>query len=233
MQEYAQRFPDKIKLALSPVNTGIPANINRGLALRTGELTAWLDGDDLMLPGKIEKQVTTLLNHPEATGCYHDSEVLESETGRVLGLMSELYNGTRTLKQGRLADWLRPRYYFIPSAIMARSSACPAHGYDERLKHLSEVVFFVEVFRTGLLLALDEPLVRYRRHGRNITGDPAARAVSQEYELMAYAILEGALSGDLSASEPAADQLSAGRSIARLSGGRPAARADHRMERDA
>ena len=83
LDEDARRFPDKIKLALSPVNSGIPTNINCGLALRTGELTAWLDGDDLMLPGKIEKQVAALLQHPEATGCYHDSEVLESETGRV------------------------------------------------------------------------------------------------------------------------------------------------------
>ena len=190
LQRYAQQYPDRIKIGLSPINTGIPANINRGLALRTGEYTAWLDGDDVMLPQKIEKQVALLENHPEATGCYHDAEVFDAETGQTLGKVSVVYNGSPKLKQGRLGDWLRPRYYSLPSTIMARTVACPAHGYDERLKHLSEVVFFVEVFRTGILLAFDDVLVRYRRHAHNITSDPVALAKMVEYELMVYAILQ-------------------------------------------
>ncbi len=190
LSEYARRFPDKVKLALTDKNTGIPSNINRGLKMRTGELIVCLDGDDLMLPQKVERQVAFLQQHPEATGCYHDVEVFESETGRTLGRMSELYNGTSALKQGEIQAWFVPRNYFLPSAIMFRASACPAHGYDVRMKHLSEAVFFVEVFRSGTLLAMDDQLVRYRRHSRNITADATARNVSQEYELMAYAILE-------------------------------------------
>jgi hypothetical protein len=105
-------------------------------------------------------------------------------------MVSVLYNGNSELKQGKIEQWFRPRYYFIPSTIMARSDACPAHGYDERMKHLSEVVFFAEVFRTGLLLAFNDVLVRYRRHANNVTSSPAALDQMVEYELMAYAILE-------------------------------------------
>lgn len=189
--EYARRFPERIKLVLSDRNTGIPANFNRGLALRSGDFIVCLDGDDLMLPAKLERQVAFLAQHPEATGCYHDAEVFVSETGEVLGPMSLVYNGTRRLRQGRLRDWFVPRNFFLPSAILFRAAACPPHGFDERLKYLSEVVFYAEVFRTGLLIAMpDEPLVRYRRHARNVTDDPASRALMPEYELMAYAILE-------------------------------------------
>jgi glycosyltransferase involved in cell wall biosynthesis len=53
LRDTAQRYPGRTKIVLSEINTGIPANINRGLAVRTGELVAWLDGDDLMLPRKI------------------------------------------------------------------------------------------------------------------------------------------------------------------------------------
>jgi hypothetical protein len=73
---------------------------------------------------------------------------------------------------------------------MCWSTACPARGYDERLKQLSELLFFVEVFRTGKILALDERLVRYRRHSGNLTSDANARKTSYEYELMVYSILE-------------------------------------------
>jgi glycosyltransferase involved in cell wall biosynthesis len=190
LQEYAQRLPNKIKIVLSTMNTGIPANFNRGLAQRTGELVVCMDGDDLLLPRKIEQQVAFLQQHPEVTGCYHDVDVLESETGRILGRMSLLYNGTSSLKQGRLQEWLVPRNFFLPGAIMYRSSACPPHGYDERLKYLSEVIFYAEVFRTGLLLSMPDVLMRYRRHTRNITDSPVARNLMPEYELMAYAILE-------------------------------------------
>jgi glycosyltransferase involved in cell wall biosynthesis len=190
VQRYRDRYPDKVKSVLSDCNTGIPANINRGLALRTGELTAWLDGDDLMLPQKLEKQVAFLQAHPEALGCYHDADVFDSLTGQSLGRMSITYNGTTQLKQGFLRDWFVPRNFFLPSTIMAWSSTIPTHGYDERLKHLSEVVFFVETFRTGQLLAFNDVLVRYRRHAANITGDPNSRKLMYEYELLAYAILE-------------------------------------------
>ena len=190
LAEYARRYPTKIQLVLHDTNTGIPANFNRGLAQRTGELLVCMDGDDLMLPRKIEQQVTFLEQHPEATGCYHDVDVLESETGKILGRMSLLYNGTSSLKQGRLKEWFVPRNFFLPGAIMYRASACPPHGYDERLKYLSEVVFYIEVFRTGLLLAMPDVLMRYRRHARNVTDNPAARNLMPEYELMAYAILE-------------------------------------------
>jgi glycosyltransferase involved in cell wall biosynthesis len=185
-----QQHLDRVKLALADHNVGIPANINRALRLRTGELTAWLDGDDLMLPGKLEKQVAFLQQHPEALGCYHDADVFDSATGQSFGRMSELYNGTRRLRQGALCDWFVPRNFFLPSTIMAWSHATPAHGYDERLKHLSEVVFFAETFRSGRLLAFDDVLVRYRRHAQNVTGDAQALNVMYEYELLAYAILE-------------------------------------------
>ena len=190
LREYAQRFPDKVKVVLSEKNTGIPGNLNRGLAVCMGEWLVCLDGDDQMLPQKIKKQVTLLQQHPEATGCYHDSEVFESETGRVLGLMSRIYNGTTILKQGTIRDWFVPRNFFLPSSVMYSAAARPAHGYDERLRYLSEVVFFVEVFRRGTLLAMNEVLTRYRRHAHNVTDDPTARSLMPEYELMAYAILE-------------------------------------------
>jgi glycosyltransferase involved in cell wall biosynthesis len=190
LSEYAQQFPGHVQIVLSDRNTGIPANINRGLARRTGDLLVVLDGDDLMLPDKLAKQVAFLQEHPDALGCYHDAEVFESETGRTLGRMSEVYNGMSRLRQGRLKDWLAPRNFFLPSAIMSRSEACPAHGFDERLKYLSEVVFYAETYRNGLLLAMPEPLVRYRRHARNVTDDAVARSLMTEYELVAYAILE-------------------------------------------
>lgn len=190
LQSYQSRYSDKIKVVLSPRNTGIPANINRALSQRSGDITSWLDGDDLMLPSKLATQVALLLKNPQATGCYHDMDVFESESGQSLGPMSLVYNGSEKLRQGELKDWFVPRNFFSPSSIVAWSKACPEHGYDERLKYLSEVVFYAETFRQGQLIAIPEILGKYRRHANNITGDVSLRGTTYEYELMAYAILE-------------------------------------------
>ncbi len=190
IREYQAQYPDKFKPVFSAHNTGIPANINRGLKQITGELVAWLDGDDLMLPNKIERQVRVMQQHPSAIGCYHDCDVFDSETGNSLGSFNFLYNGLTKLREGALEHVLQPRYFGIPSATMARAWALPAHGYDERLKHFSESVFFMEVFRNGNIVAINEILGRYRRHAHNLTSSASLRNVSYEYELLAYAIME-------------------------------------------
>lgn len=188
LHEYGERYPGRVKAVFSASNTGIPGNMNRAMARRTGELTAWLDGDDLMAQTKLAKQVAFLQAHPDAVGCYTDAEVFESDSGKTLGLASVLYNGTPKLQQGRLEDWFFPRYYVLPSTFMARSAVCPPHGFDERLKYKSEILFFAETFRTGRFLAIPEPLTRYRRHGENLTGSSHHRDVSLEYDLIMCAI---------------------------------------------
>lgn len=190
IREYRDHYPDRFKPVFSDHNTGIPVNINRGLKQITGELVAWLDGDDLMLPNKIERQVGVMRQHPNAIGCYHDCDVFESETGKSLGSFNFLYNGLTKLREGSLEHVLKPRYFGIPSATMARAWALPAHGYDERLKHFSESVFFMEVFRNGNIVAINDILGRYRRHAHNLTGSASLRNVSYEYELLAYTIME-------------------------------------------
>jgi glycosyltransferase involved in cell wall biosynthesis len=187
---YAAQHPGRVQAVLSEVNTGIPGNMNRGLARCRGEFTAWLDGDDLMAPTKVARQVAFLQSHPEAVGCYHDAELLDSETGRSLGSAYQLYNRSDKMLQGEVGRWFIPRHYMIPSTFMARSRVLPPHGFDERLKYLSEVLYFFEVFHTGKLLAIPERLGAYRRHGGNVTSSAEARGRFFEYEMLVYALIE-------------------------------------------
>ena len=55
-----ERFGDRVELVTSEVNTGISGNFNRALGVVRGEYVAWLDGDDLMRPNRIERQLAAL-----------------------------------------------------------------------------------------------------------------------------------------------------------------------------
>jgi glycosyltransferase involved in cell wall biosynthesis len=184
---FAQR-DGRVRVLRAEQNQGKPFALNRALAVRRGELIAWLDGDDTMLPDKLALQVAALDADLDAAGCSHDAEMFQSEDGRVIGRFSRVANGG-PLRSGGIELWFDPTYKMLPSATMIRSSLCPPGGFDERLTFTNDWLFDIEVFRHGRCLALDEVLVRYRRHSDNFTTRAEASGASYEEGLMAMAIV--------------------------------------------
>ena len=190
VREYEAANPGRMKLVTSPVNTGISGNLNRGLAARTGEFIAWLGGDDIMFPEKIEKQVALLRRRPDVIGCCHDAIVFQSEDMKELGLFSELYSGKKGLQEGGIELFFNPGYKMLPSTMMIRSSFCPPHGFDERLKFVNDILFDIEVYRRGRCAVLQEALGKYRRHGRNWTDSPGIKSAAYEENLLLLGIVQ-------------------------------------------
>jgi glycosyltransferase involved in cell wall biosynthesis len=190
IQEYAAKYPDKIVPVLSERNTGIAANLNRGLAKVRGEYIAWLGGDDLMFSGKVRKQVDLLHSRSDAVGCCHDAEVFNSSDGKILGLFSKLMNGKPGFREGGVELWFDPGYFMLPSTMMILSESLPAHGFDERLKYFNDWLLDVEVFRQGKCVVINEVLGKYRRHENNVSGSVHADKISIEEAMIALSILE-------------------------------------------
>jgi glycosyltransferase involved in cell wall biosynthesis len=187
-QTLAAHNPERIRVLRGEQNRGKPAALNRALAVRRGELIAWLDGDDVMLPEKLARQVEALDQDPLAAGCTHDAEMFDSDSGRVIGSFSQVANGG-PLRSGGVELWFDPTYKMLPSATMIRSSLCPDHGFEDRLTFTNDWLFDIEVFRAGRCIALAETLVRYRRHSDNFTTRAAASGASYEEGLMTMAIV--------------------------------------------
>ena len=175
-----ERYGDRVDLVTSEVNTGISGNFNRALGAVRGEYVAWLDGDDLMRPNRIERQLAALSARPEAAGCIGDAEVLEWPSGRVLGRFSTLTNGRPGVRSGGIELMFDPNYAMLPSVSLLRADRIPAHGFDERLPVLNDWLFHIEVFRQGPVVGVDEVLGSYRRHGGNVTD--AADSIGRQLE---------------------------------------------------
>jgi glycosyltransferase involved in cell wall biosynthesis len=187
-RSFAERHPERIRVLSSDQNQGKPFALNRALAVRRGELIAWLDGDDVMLPDKLERQVAALDADRAVAGCTHDAEMFDSDSGAVIGRFSRVANGA-PLRSGGIELWFDPTYKMLPSATMIRSSLCPKGGFDEHLTFTNDWLFDIEVFRHGRCVTIDDVLVRYRRHGENFTTRAEASGASYEEGMMAMALV--------------------------------------------
>jgi glycosyltransferase involved in cell wall biosynthesis len=171
LQEYHDREPGRVRVISSERNTGIAGAFNRGLEAHTGEYIAWLGGDDLMLPGKLSRQVAFLQARPDVLGCCHDAEVFDSASGHSYGRFTEVYNGRRGIREGGVELFLEPGYYILPSTMMVRSAAIGGLRFDPRIRVANDWLFDIQLFRHGRVAGIDEVLARYRRHGRNATSE--------------------------------------------------------------
>jgi glycosyltransferase involved in cell wall biosynthesis len=166
IREFAERYPGRVVPVLNPVNLGITRNSNAGLRACTGDLIAFVDSDDILLPGKINAQVEWFSKEPLRVLCGHQLEVFYED-----GSPSHLF--TRGLIEGRGAEPLVRTIPFGKSSMMVRADRIPPHQFDEALPVVSDLLMWVEVVRSdGLFGYVPGVLGRYRRHSSNVTNDP-------------------------------------------------------------
>ena len=81
ISSFKKEYPQKIKTIFNEKNIGPTANYRKVHSSALGEYISHLDGDDYMLPGKLQKQVNYLDAHPECAVAYHRVKVLDEKSG--------------------------------------------------------------------------------------------------------------------------------------------------------
>lgn len=64
-EQYAKKYSEKIILIKNPKNMGLNFTLNHCLELADTEYIARMDGDDISLPQRLEKQIEFLENNPQ------------------------------------------------------------------------------------------------------------------------------------------------------------------------
>lgn len=118
----------RIKIIESATNTGIVHARNTLFSAAKGEFIAWIDADDIWLPGKLAFQYEYVLVHPNI---------------HILGTWAEVRNSkmVKTVKwptkPGVLDAWLFFRNPLIHSSVMLRKSKVSI-SYNEAFEYLED-----------------------------------------------------------------------------------------------
>ncbi len=88
MQQLATRYP-QLRALQNPQNIGVCRTIRRLLELSRGEYLAYVDGDDLDMPGKLQTLANYVDENPTCGFVYHEAEVFYSENGPDVNKLSK------------------------------------------------------------------------------------------------------------------------------------------------
>lgn len=156
-------YSDKrVRYVANPTNLGLAGARNRAIEVSNGDYLAWLDCDDISLPGRLLKQVALLDEHPNVGLC--------GTWVRTLGLESE-----QVWQYPSDSGFVRARMLFddpvATSAAMVRRSCLAADElhFDTRFPPAEDYDLWERVSRASRVCNIAEVLTLYRIHPNQIS----------------------------------------------------------------
>ena len=160
LQDFAKRDA-RIKLISRP-NTGVVGASNDALAPARGELIARMDGDDIAMPTRFEKQVRYMRAHPECAALGSWVRMIDTDDDPVRIYRVPL--GHDDIDRALFETWA----IFHPTMMTRRELIMRVGGYREPFAALEDLDLLLRLSEHGRLANLPEPLVQYRQHASSM-----------------------------------------------------------------
>lgn len=174
IQEYADKYPF-IRPILRRVNVGAGANYFDVHNLAIGEYVSHCDGDDLFLPGKLQKQADLLDEKPFISMTAHAVEVIGSQD--VIGAAPKLPIIASVEQLVSLGT------YFVHSSVMYRCKC--RKKYPEGFEAVDFYVY-IDTAINGPIYLDKSVLGCYRKHDGGVSSNPVYKAAIEACYFDAY-----------------------------------------------
>jgi len=152
--EILREYSDRIAWVSAP-DQGQADAINRGWQRLRGDIVAYLNSDDLYLPGAVEKAVAALVARPEAGAVYGEGYHVD-ERGRVL----ERYP-TEPFSLERLEETC---FVCQPTVFMRRAVVERVGWLDASLRYCMDYDLWIRMARVAPIVHVPEFLAHSRLH---------------------------------------------------------------------
>ncbi|MBV8781276.1 MAG: glycosyltransferase [Phycisphaerae bacterium] len=158
-----EKQDSRIRLISRP-NTGYIIALNEALGLARGELVARMDGDDISLPRRFERQVAFLREHPDVNVVGGRVEIIDSSGRLILRPETPLHDAElqAALLEGR-------NVMGHPSIMARRQAIVDCGGYDGATWPAEDLDLWLRMGERGKLACVPQFVLRYREHEKSIS----------------------------------------------------------------
>jgi glycosyltransferase involved in cell wall biosynthesis len=167
MKEIEKRHKYVLSVYRNEENQGLAKTMRRLIGYASGEYIAYLDGDDLALPGKLQVQADYLDDNRQCTIVYHESDVFDSRTEKTIrNYTKDYYNYQYIPQKATLKHVIKYGCFMQASTVMIRRHNHMVDAVDSCNKILLDHPWHVLnlVYGGGSIDFIDEVLGRYRIH---------------------------------------------------------------------
>jgi glycosyltransferase involved in cell wall biosynthesis len=165
LADFARRDP-RLRIYRQEKNMGVGAIANECLTKATNELVVRMDGDDLMEPTRIERQVWFMRQHPNISAATSYAWLID-RNGKVLASAKpeiDMDRGVRELDPTCFVSMIHP------AVIMRKSHIQAVGGYSNEYRFAEDRELWGRVVAAGYRLGVQsEYLVKQRLHGSSLT----------------------------------------------------------------
>ena len=170
----AREFP-QVTLVRQP-NAGVAAARNCGIERARGDWVAFVDADDIWLPGKLRAQWRALAALPEARMACSGWQVWpSSQPEPAPALLATLAAQAGDAKRwGGPSGWIYPQLLlscqvWTSTVLMQRALLAEIGGFDTGLRIGEDYDLWLRASRATPILRVAQPLALYRKHPDSIT----------------------------------------------------------------
>jgi glycosyltransferase involved in cell wall biosynthesis len=153
-----RRFTDRLTWWVSEKDSGQSEAVNKGLRKAHGEYVAWLNSDDVYLPGTVSAAVAAFRSNPAAGIVYGDALAIDAE-GRTINLMHA--------RQYSLVDLMAFNIICQPAAFMRRSVVEQANYLNPSYQLLMDNLLWINMAQIAPLIYVPHTWAAARYHDQS------------------------------------------------------------------
>lgn len=160
----------------SEPDKGMSDGINKGFLRATGDWVMWLNTDDFLLPGALEKVASHALKHPEADVIYGECNYVDEQSRTIRRRTDHGFDRNILLFYG---CYIQSTCTFLNRRIIQAG-----HLLEVRFKNCMDFDYYLRLSLAGYNFSyMPEALAAFRWHGGNTSTSFAERRHRERVEI--------------------------------------------------